>query len=193
MEINRKSMKYLIIILLTSLISSCVAEQESYDSSGDDGTYVGTSVPYNDEDFESSLFTRTCPNVDITLRIQNGVYTINLTDSYRDGFVPHANVVTNHGDTGSTFDNNKFVAKDTWAIETTDTQLFDLRTLGVCGATASPASNGSLSNLSFVISEDFIVGQYGLGKARGSLVYGVDCTDGEFVEVCAYYMDLTKI
>lgn len=173
-------------------ITSCVVEQESYDASGDDGTYTGTSIPYNDEDFSSSLFTRTCPTVDISLTINNGNYSISLTDSYRDGFVPDANVVVNHSANGRTFDNGKFVAKDTWAIETTDTQLADLRTLGVCDATSSPASNGRLSNLSFVISEDYIVGQYGLGRARGTLVYGVDCTDGEFVEVCAYYMDLRK-
>lgn len=188
-------MKYkpLLLIFVILFLASCVVEQESYDSSGDDGTYTGTAVPYNTDNFpDTDLFNRTCPNVSITLVVNDGNFSLSLDDSYRDGFSPHVDVVTRHGKSGQVTGNNRFEAKDTWAIETTDTQLADLRTLGVCDASASPASNGRLSNLSFVVSDDYFVGQYGLGTARGSLIYGVDCTDGEFVEVCAYFMELTK-
>ena len=198
--VERDSMVFWrILILFTFVISTgCIVTPDEYDATSDDGTYTGSMTVYGGAGTDPDFKARTCPNVSASLVISNGVATLTTNDTYPDyGHAP--GVVTNHVANGSVFANNKFELEVGWTIEETDVQLVDLMTLKVCDATApstpgdaSTGDRGLLQDLAFIVGEPGFVGEFGRGVARGSLWYGVRCTDGRFLPLCLYFMELTK-
>jgi hypothetical protein len=150
--------------------------------------------PGTDPDF----IDRTCPQVSATLTISGDSVSLTTNDTYPNyGHAP--GVVTEHSVSGTAFSNNKFNLEVGWAIEETDTQLEDLMTLNICDSTApstpgdtSTGDRGLLQDFAFKVGEPGFVGEFGNGTARGSLWYGVRCTDGRFLPICLYFMQLTK-
>lgn len=183
--------------ILFVISSSCVMSPEDYDSSGDQGTYSGSLTVYAGEGSDASFSVRVCPKITASLTINGDQATLSTTDSYSP-YVPDAGVVTSHSVTGTVYANNKFQLELGWAIDG-NTQLVDLMTLRVCEA--SPPTNpldpntgdrGLLQDLALLVGEPGFVGEFGQGTARGSLWYGVRCTDGRFLPLCLYFMQLTK-
>jgi hypothetical protein len=189
----------LFFLMLTLVISSsCVLSPDEYDSSSDDGTYIGNMVVYGGPGTDASFVARTCPNVAASLVVSNGLVTLTTNDTYPNyGHAP--GVITNHVVSSSSYANNKFQLEVGWTIEETDTQLEDLMNLKVCEATppsthgnTSTGDRGLLQDFAFIVGEPGFVGEFGQGPARGSLWYGVRCTDGRFLPICLYFMQLSK-
>lgn len=191
-------MKSLMFQCLFLFLFSCVGESDSYEPSVDDGTYTGSMTVYDGPGMASDFVDRTCPEVYATLVIADGNVVLTANDNYPNyGHAP--GVVTSHVASGSTFKNNKFRLETGWAIEETDTQLEDLMNLNICGATppsspgdTSTGGRGGLKEFALKVDEPGFIGEYGEGIARGSLWYGVRCTDGKFIPICLYFMNLTK-
>ena len=177
---------------------SCQLDPETYDASDDNGTYTGSATAYTGPGTDSDFVDRVCPNVSISLTVNDGNISFSTTDSYPN-YGHHPGVITNHSTTTTSFDNNKFEVEMGYAFEETDVQLVDLMSLEICEATppslpgdASTGGRGLLQDLAVKVFDLGHIGEYGLGVARGSLFYGVRCTDGRFIPTCVYYMDLRK-
>ena len=191
-------MKYALFLFLFTTLLGCVGESDEYDSAGDDGTYTGSMTVYDGPGTDPNFIERTCPNVAATLVVASGSVVLTTNDTYPNyGHAP--GVITNHVASGSVFANNKFRLEVGWTIEETDTQLEDLMNLGVCDASSpstpgdtSTGNRGSLQDFAFRIDEPGFIGEYGDNLARGSLWYGVRCTDGRFIPICLYFMQLTR-
>ncbi len=188
---------YSLIILF--LISSCITEPGIYDRVADNGTYSGSTTVYGGPGIDSDFVDRVCPNITTTLTIQDDTGTFVATDTYPN-YVHVGGVVTTHNSSVSIFDNNKFSTQSNWAIEETDVQLEDLMNLGICSATSpsvpgdtSTGGRGLLRDFYLQVDEDTgFVGEFGEGRARGTLIYGVRCTDGDFVPICVFFMQMDK-
>lgn len=197
-EQKRRIIELTLISFIFLFSSGCIMTPDDYDASGDDGTYTGSMTVYGGPGTDPDFKARTCPNVSASLVIANGVATLTTNDTYPSyGHAP--GVVTNHVASGSVFANNKFELEVGWTIEETDVQLVDLMTLKVCEATppttpgdANTGGRGLLQDLAFIVGEPGFVGEFGNGVARGSLWYGVRCTDGRFLPLCLYFMQLNK-
>ena len=179
-------------------LSACVITPEIYDNTTDDGTYTGRVIAFTGPGTNADFTDRVCPEVDISLVINDSDYQITLDDTYPN-FGHVAQVVTNHSSSGQVFLNNKFEAFDNWPIEEADTQLRDLENLEICDST--PPSNisgipdgdrGTLQDYAFKIDDTGFIGEYGRGQARGNIFYGIRCSDGRFLPTCVYFMELTK-
>ncbi|MCR9205731.1 MAG: hypothetical protein NXH75_14195 [Halobacteriovoraceae bacterium] len=187
------------VFLLTLLFSgSCVTSPEEYDSTLDNGTYTGSMTVYDGAGTDPDFIDRTCPVVSGSLVVDGENVTLTTNDTYPNyGHAP--GVITNHVASGTAFSNNKFNLEVGWAIEETDTQLEDLMNLKICEATppstpgdTSTGGRGLLQDFAFKVGEPGFVGEYGFGTARGSLWYGVRCTDGTFLPICLYFMQLDR-
>jgi hypothetical protein len=191
-------MRFGVYLCFLSLFCGCVGESVDYDSSLDDGTYTGSMTVYDGPGTDPSFIDRTCPNISATLVVAGGGVVLTTNDTYPNyGHAP--GVVTSHVASGTVFANNKFRLQVGWAIEETDTQLEDLMNLNICDATSpstpgdtSTGDRGSLQDFSLIVDEPGFIGEYGENSARGSLWYGVRCTDGRFIPVCLYFMQLTR-
>jgi hypothetical protein len=191
-------MRFGVYLCFLSLFCGCVGESVDYDSSLDDGTYTGSMTVYDGPGTDPSFIDRTCPNISATLVVAGGGVVLTTNDTYPNyGHAP--GVVTSHVASGTVFANNKFRLQVGWAIEETDTQLEDLMNLNICDATSpstpgdtSTGNRGSLQDFSLIVDEPGFIGEYGENSARGSLWYGVRCTDGRFIPVCLYFMQLTR-
>lgn len=185
-------------VILIGLSASCVTSPEEYDTSQDNGTYTGSMTVYDGPGTDPDFIDRTCPNVSATLVVDGDNVTLTTNDTYPNyGHAP--GVITNHQVSGTSYANNKFNLEVGWAIEETDTQLEDLMNLKICEATppstpgdTSTGGRGLLQDFAFKVGEPGFIGEYGNGTARGSLWYGVRCTDGSFLPICLYFMQLTK-
>jgi len=193
------NIKYLTstIGLIISL-SSCILTSDEYDSSQDDGTYTGRMTVYDGPGTDPDFIDRTCPVVTATLVVTQGNVVLSTLDAYVN-YIHHDDVVTNHVASGQVYDNNKFQLKTGWEIEETDTQLEDLMTLEICGSSppslpgdTTTGDRGRLQDFYLSVDDRAFVGEYGQGRARGSLWYGVRCTDGEEIPLCLYFMELEK-
>ena len=179
-------------------ISSCIIESDDYDATADWGTYTGEMTVYTGPGTDEDYVDRTCPDISASLSVADGVAVLTTTDTYPN-YVHSDDVVTTHVGSGDVFENNKFEIITGWEIEETDTQLEDLMTLEFCDASAptfpgdtSTGDRGRLQDFYMEVSEDYFVGEYGQGRARGTLIYGVRCTDGEKTPLCVYFMQLDK-
>jgi len=184
--------------MTSGLLSSCILSTEKYDSSKDDGTYSGTMTVYTGPGTDPNFIDRTCPKVTASLSILNGVAELTTDDNYPN-YTHSAAVVVHHVATGTIYANNKFQLSTGWAIEETDTQLEDLMNLKICDSTppslpgdTSTGNRGLLQEFYLSVSDKYFVGEFGGNQARGSLIYGVRCTDGQEIPLCIYFMDLTK-
>lgn len=184
-------------IISIVISSSCVLSPDEYDTSADQGTYSGTVTVYAGEGSTASFSQRVCPTITASLTVDGDQVTLTTTDSYSP-YVPDGDVVTSHTVTGSTYANNKFQLETGWTIGAS-TQIVDLMTLKVCEASAptnpldpNTGDRGLLQDLALLVGEPGFVGEFGQGTARGSLWYGVRCTDGRFLPLCLYFMQLTK-
>jgi hypothetical protein len=183
--------------LLVVISSSCVLSPEDYDATNDQGTYSGSLTVYGGEGSTASFSQRVCPKISATLTISGDQVTLQTTDSYLP-YIPDGDVTTSHTVTTKAYANNKFQMELGWPIGAS-TQLVDLTALRVCES--SPPTNpldpnssdrGLLQDLALLVGEPGFVGEFGQGTARGSLWYGVRCTDGRFLPLCLYFMQLTK-
>lgn len=180
------------------IFNSCVTSPEDYDSSQDNGTYTGSMTVYGGPGTDPDFVDRTCPNVSATLVVEGDSVSLSTTDTYPNyGHAP--GVITSHSVSGLSYDNNKFNLEVGWAIEESDTQLADLMNLKICDSTppstpgdATTGGRGLLQDFAFKVGEPGFIGEYGNGTARGSLWYGVRCTDGRFLPICLYFMQLSK-
>ncbi len=186
------------VILVGLFLSSCIMNTDEYDSAQDDGTYTGTMAVYDGPGTDPDFIDRTCPNIDVTLVVADGVAVLTANDTYPN-YVHHSDVVTNHVASGDVYDNNKFQLRTGWKFEETDTQLEDLMTLGICDSSApsfpgdtSTGDRGRLKDMYLSVDDRAFVGEFGQGIARGSLWYGVRCNDGEEIPFCLYFMQLKK-
>lgn len=178
---------------------SCITEPGIYDRQADNGTYTGSTSVYGGPGINPDTIDRVCPDITTTLTIDDDKGSFLATDSYPN-YVHVGAVITTHSSTVSIFDNNKFSTESHWAIEETDVQLEDLMNLGVCSSSspsvpgdASTGERGLLRDFSLQVDQDTgFVGEFGEGKARGTLIYGVRCTDGDFIPVCVYFMQMNK-
>ncbi len=202
MDMKRCNFKYIVqvgsLILSLGLMNSCILSTDEYDSTQDDGTYRGILSVYDGPGTDVDFIDRTCPEITATLSVVGGVATLNTVDTYPN-YIHHSDVVVNHTARGEVYENNKFQMKTGWAIEETDTQLEDLMTLEICDSSppslpgdTSTGDRGLLRDFYLSVDDDYFVGEYGAGIARGSLIYGVRCTDGEEIPLCVYFMDLDK-
>ncbi|MEC7278046.1 MAG: hypothetical protein VXV96_17120 [Bdellovibrionota bacterium] len=189
---------YFIFYLGLVLLSSCVLSPDDYDASGDDGTYTGSMEVYDGPGTDPDFIDRTCPEVSATLVVSGKSVVLTTNDTYPN-YGHHPGVVTNHVARGEVFSNNKFRLEEGWPFEETDTQLEDLMNLEICGATpptlpgdTSTGNRGLLQDFAFIVDEPGFVGEFGNSIARGSLFYGVRCTDGDFIPICLYFMQLSK-
>jgi hypothetical protein len=172
---------------------------EDYDNSGDDGTYEGVANVYTGPGTDDAdIKKRVCPVITITLTINGDTSTLRTQDNYPD-YSHHPSVVTDHRASLNLFGNNQFTTSDSWVIEESDVQLSDLQTLEVCDSTPqsdpldpSTGDRGNIYRLGLEVSNSAHVGEYGGGKARGNIIYGVRCRDDSFIPVCVYFMNLTK-
>ena len=191
-------MKYGLLLVFFAFLVSCVGESDGYDSSADDGTYTGSMTVYSGAGTDPNFIDRTCPEVSATLVVADGRVVFTTNDTYPNyGHAP--GVVTNHVASGAVFANNKFRLETGWAIEETDTQLEDLMNLNICDATSpstpgntSTGNRGSLKDFALRVDEPGFIGEYGNNIARGSLWYGVRCSDQRFIPICLYFMSLTR-
>lgn len=195
---NRNFIKYLTPIFVIVLLQSCVLKPEEYDSSDDDGTYRGEMTAYDGPGTDADFVDRTCPTVNATLTVDGDNVSLRTVDTYPN-FGIGSNVILNHTATGTSYDNNKFQLEESWAFDETDTQLEDLMNLEVCESSppdvpgnTNTGDRGLLNSLGFIVGEPGFIGEYGQGTARGSLWYGVKCTDGRFLPLCLYFMQLRK-
>jgi hypothetical protein len=191
-------MKLSLIFIFLWVFSGCVAESEEHDSAADNGTYTGSMTVYDGPGINPNFIDRTCPNIAATLVVAGGRVVLTTNDTYPNyGHAP--GVVTSHVASSEVFANNKFRLEVGWAIEETDTQLEDLMNLNICEATSpstpgdtSTGSRGILQDFALRVDEPGFIGEYGNNIARGSLWYGVRCTDGSFVPICLYFMNLSR-
>lgn len=181
---------------ILGLVFGCVTSPEDYDSSLDDGVYTGNMIVYDGPGTDPDFIDRTCPEVSANLVVSGNNVVLTTNDTYPSyGHAP--GVVTNHVVSGQTFRNNKFNLEVGWPIEETDTQLEDLMNLEICDSTppsmpgdTSTGERGLLKDFALRVGEPGFVGEYGNGLARGSLWYGVRCTDGRFLPICLYFLQL---
>lgn len=191
---------FLQVLFMSAIVvisGSCVLSPDEYDSSADQGTYSGSLTVYGGQGSTASFSQRVCPKITASLSVQGDQVTLTTTDDYSP-VIPDGDVITSHTVTGTIYANNKFQLETGWTIGAT-TQTIDLMTLRVCEA--SPPTNpldvntgdrGLLQDLALLVGEPSFVGEFGQGTARGSLWYGVRCTDGRFLPLCLYFMQLTK-
>lgn len=179
-------------------LASCILNPEDYDSSQDNGTYTGTMTVYEGPGTDPDFIDRTCPEVSATMVVNGESVVLTTNDNYPN-YTHVSGVVTNHVASTTSYDNNKFTLEVGWAIEETDTQLEDLMNLEVCGASpptfpgdTSTGKRGRLQDFALRVDEPGFIGEFGNGAARGSLFYGVRCTDGEYIPICVYFMQLSK-
>jgi hypothetical protein len=190
-----KFVSYIVCLLCLS----CVLEPGEYDRVLDNGTYTGTVTVYDGPGTEASIKARTCPNIAVSLTVGDATGSISLTDSYTN-YVHVGGVVVNHTTSLNLYENNKFSAEVGWAIEESDTQLEDLMNLRVCDASppslvgdTSTGDRGLLQDYAMRIDrETGFPGEFGQGTARGTMIYGVRCTDGRFLPICAYFLQLSR-
>jgi|GEM_PF-2062403 len=198
--IEKKSRLTLVISLpiYLFLFMSCVMSPDEYDSAADSGTYTGSMIVYDGEGTNPDFIDRTCPEVAASLVVQGDSVVLTTTDTYPNyGHSP--GVVTTHVASTTSYSNNKFKLSTSWAIEETDVQLEDLMNLKVCDSTppstpgdTSTGNRGLLQDFALKVDEPGFIGEYGNGFARGSLLYGVRCTDGRYLPICFYFMQLQK-
>ena len=182
------------------LFNSCITEPGVYDRAADNGSYTGSFAVYGGPGIDSDFIDRVCPNISATLTIDDDEGSFSTSDTYPN-YVHVGGVVTSHSSSVSIFDNNKFSTEANWAIEETDVQLEDLMNLGICSSTspttpgdASTGGRGRLRDFALQVDRDTgFVGEFGEGRAHGTLIYGVRCTDGEYVPICVYFMQMNKI
>lgn len=192
------SKTFLFTLSLVVISNSCVLSPDEYDASNDQGTYTGNMVVYAGPGTDPSFINRSCPNVAASLVVTGDEVVLTTNDTYPNyGHAP--GVVLNHVARGTVYANNKFQLEVGWTIEETDTQLVDLMSLKICDATPpttptdpSTGGRGLLKDFAFIVGEPGFVGEFGQGTARGSLWYGVRCTDGRFLPICLYFMQLSK-
>lgn len=190
-----------IALLSVFLSASCVLAPETYNNKVDIGVYRGRAVAYEGEGTNPNFVDRVCPNVDITLTVNENSIILEANDIYPN-YTPDAGVITAHSGMATAYGNNKFEIDLKWAYLDTaaSTQLNDLMNLNICDSTApsNPTNNytgskGRLGTLGLLVPQDFgHPGEFGFGIARGTLIYGVECTDGERIPLCVYFMNLTK-
>lgn len=197
-DINYLIKKVSLVIIPALLFSACILDSDEYDSSQDDGTYKGTMSVYDGPGTDPDFIDRTCPEISATLVVAGGVAVLTTQDSYPN-YIHHSDVVTTHVASGEVYDNGKFQLKTGWAIEESDTQLEDLMNLEICDSSGpslpgdtSTGERGRLNDFYMSVDDRAFVGEYGQGVARGSLFYGVRCTDQEEIPFCLYFMELTK-
>ena len=189
------------LFLISLLSTGCVLAPESYNSKVDQGTYRGTAIAYDGEGNSPNFRDRVCPNIDLVVTVDESSIVFDATDIYPN-YVPDAGVITSHTGMATSYGNNKFKIDLQWAyLDTFDSvQLNDLMNLNICDSTApsNPTNNytgdkGRLGNLGLTVSDEFgHQGEFGQGKMQGSLFYGVECTDGELIPLCVYFMQLKK-
>ncbi len=200
-QMKKNTNNYLYIALIGTILcsmSSCILSTDEYDVAADDGRYSGTMTVYEGPGTDPDFVDRTCPEVSATLDVAEAVATLTTQDSYPN-YIHHPDVVTSHTAVGAVYENGKFQMSTGWAIEESDTQLEDLMTLEICDASApslpgdtSTGNRGRLQDFYMAVDDDYFVGEYGQGIARGTLIYGVRCNDGEEIPLCVYFMDLDK-
>lgn len=183
------------------ITSGCVLAPESYNNQVDRGTYRGTVVAYDGDGNAPSFRDRVCPNIDLVVTVDENSIIFDATDIYPN-YVPDAGVITSHAGMATSYGNNKLKIDLKWAYYDTavSTQLNDLMNLRICDATppSNPLNNytgdkGRLGNLGLTISDEFgHQGEFGEGKMQGNIFLGVECTDGELIPLCVYFMQLRK-
>lgn len=195
-----KITRYLKIAMI-GLISGCVLAPETYNNSIDRGVYRGTAIAYEGKGTDANFVDRVCPHAKIILTVNENNILFEVTDIYPN-YTHDAGVIQSHSGMAEGYGNNKFMIDLKWAYHDTSssTQLNDLMNLNICDATApsNPTDNytgskGRLGSLGLIVPDNFgHQGEFGFGVARGTLVYGVECNDGERIPLCVYFMNLKK-
>lgn len=190
---------FLISFFLVVFSTSCILTPDEYDATNDDGTYTGTVTVYDGPGTDPDFKQRTCPIIDATLTVSDGVASLRTVDTYEGGYDHGPGIIKDRTGTASVFANNKFEIEVGWSIQDPGVQMVDLMTLEVCEATppttagdSTTGGKGLLQDVAFLVGEPGFVGEFGQGIARGSLWYGVRCTDGRFIPLCLYFMQLSK-